>query len=98
MGRLAQEHGAVGEVASSGGVHELEWAPLGTSGRYDAWLDRCGVPPCTQKAPRLRGFLRIGAPRFELGTSPTRTVRATRLRHAPKSGQYRAGVPAGSTR
>jgi hypothetical protein len=25
----------------------------------------------------------IGAPRFELGTSPTRTVRATRLRHAP---------------
>src|SRR6202035_1031391 len=27
----------------------------------------------------------IGAPRFELGTSPTRTVRATRLRHAPMS-------------
>ena len=27
---------------------------------------------------------RIGAPRFELGTSPTRTVRATRLRHAPR--------------
>ena len=25
----------------------------------------------------------IGAPGFELGTSPTRTVRATRLRHAP---------------
>ena len=36
--------------------------------------------------PRSRIFadLRfIGAPRFEPGTSPTRTVRATRLRHAP---------------
>jgi hypothetical protein len=33
---------------------------------------------------RSRGPLEpIGAPRFELGTSPTRTVRATRLRHAP---------------
>ena len=40
-----------------------------------------------QKAPR-RGAFSIGAPRFELGTSPTRTVRATRLRHAPKSPQY----------
>src|SRR3954466_5150626 len=27
----------------------------------------------------------IGAPGFEPGTSPTRTVRATRLRHAPKT-------------
>ncbi len=26
----------------------------------------------------------IGAPGFEPGTSPTRTVRATRLRHAPR--------------
>jgi hypothetical protein len=25
----------------------------------------------------------IGLPRFELGTSPTRTERATRLRHSP---------------
>ena len=25
----------------------------------------------------------IGVPRFELGTSPTRTERATRLRHTP---------------
>src|SRR4051794_20344737 len=31
-----------------------------------------GVPPCL-----------IGVPRFELGTSPTRTERATRLRHTP---------------
>jgi site-specific DNA recombinase len=29
--------------------------------------------------------LLIGAPGFEPGTSPTRTVRATRLRHAPKA-------------
>src|SRR5712691_2875014 len=28
----------------------------------------------------------IGVPRFELGTSPTRTERATRLRHTPNSG------------
>ena len=28
---------------------------------------------------------RIGAPGFEPGTSPTRTVRATRLRHAPRA-------------
>src|SRR5882672_2748009 len=27
----------------------------------------------------------IGAPGFEPGTSPTRTVRATRLRHAPRA-------------
>jgi hypothetical protein len=29
--------------------------------------------------------LTIGVPRFELGTSPTRTERATRLRHTPSS-------------
>src|SRR5262249_39085794 len=29
---------------------------------------------------------RIGVPRFELGTSPTRTERATRLRHTPRTG------------
>src|SRR5450755_2062552 len=39
--------------------------------------------PRAQKAPHLRGFPDIGAPGFEPGTSPTRTVRATRLRHAP---------------
>jgi hypothetical protein len=32
--------------------------------------------------------LLIGAPGFEPGTSPTRTVRATRLRHAPRGGDY----------
>jgi dinuclear metal center YbgI/SA1388 family protein len=46
----------------------------------------------------LRGPKLIGAPRFELGTSPTRTVRATRLRHAPTrkeySTRYRRPVPA----
>ena len=30
-------------------------------------------------------FVYIGAPGFEPGTSPTRTVRATRLRHAPRA-------------
>ena len=38
----------------------------------------------TTKPPPWRGLRSIGAPRFELGTSPTRTVRATRLRHAPR--------------
>src|SRR6187455_1708397 len=50
------------------------------------------------------GIVYIGAPGFEPGTSPTRTVRATRLRHAPKGlessrspGASRAR-PAGSSR
>src|SRR3954449_4632250 len=36
----------------------------------------------------MRGSDPIGAPGFEPGTSPTRTVRATRLRHAPRGGDY----------
>ena len=39
----------------------------------------------TKPAPE-RGSLAIGAPGFEPGTSPTRTARATRLRHAPMPG------------
>src|SRR4051812_25081970 len=35
----------------------------------------------------------IGAPGFEPGTSPTRTVRATRLRHAPREGSSVASRP-----
>ena len=37
-------------------------------------------------------MLGIGVPRFELGTSPTRTERATRLRHTPERGQYGTGT------
>src|SRR5437773_11347543 len=33
----------------------------------------------------------IGVPRFELGTSPTRTERATRLRHTPNAAHRLAG-------
>ena len=57
------------------------------------WRRRVGVAlfgAAAPTAPRLRPNKKpwicrafIGAPRFELGTSPTRTVRATRLRHAP---------------
>ena len=36
-----------------------------------------------QDGPK-RGRLSIGVPGFEPGTSPTRTARATRLRHTPK--------------
>ena len=39
-------------------------------------------PPLQTKSPQIQYKL-IGAPGFEPGTSPTRTVRATRLRHAP---------------
>src|SRR5436190_12666272 len=34
----------------------------------------------------------IGVPRFELGTSPTRTERATRLRHTPTGERVAASV------
>ena len=37
----------------------------------------------TTKPPGWQAVSLIGAPGFEPGTSPTRTVRATRLRHAP---------------
>ena len=37
-----------------------------------------------KKPPRLGGISSVGAPRFELGTSRTRTVRSTGLSHAPK--------------
>src|SRR3954451_6523490 len=46
----------------------------------------------------------IGAPGFEPGTSPTRTVRATRLRHAPRAqrslaatGRYGRSIPVPSS-
>src|SRR6476646_7600229 len=49
-------------------------------------------PSVTRRADKSRGYpcaeLFIGAPGFEPGTSPTRTVRATRLRHAPRAGDY----------
>ena len=59
-----------------------------------------GTPIETQKPPSQRGFLVIGAPGFEPGTSPTRTVRATRLRHAPKepSIPQRWQIPRGGAR
>jgi len=42
----------------------------------------------TNKKPRICGVFYIGAPGFEPGTSPTRTARATRLRHAPTRFKY----------
>src|SRR6186997_2949493 len=59
-----------------------------------------GGGPCPPRGSRLRQNLRsgragggnvvspailIGVPRFELGASPTRTERATRLRHTPSA-------------
>src|SRR5436305_13141218 len=40
----------------------------------------------------------IGVPRFELGTSPTRTERATRLRHTPSRNRLAKPQPAYGTR
>jgi len=39
--------------------------------------------PLRQYSRLFANMRNIGAPGFEPGTSPTRTVRATRLRHAP---------------
>src|SRR2546429_7552785 len=49
---------------------------------------RSPVPRCSDKKEGAHGGnpvspVLIGVPRFELGTSPTRTERATRLRHTP---------------
>jgi hypothetical protein len=41
-----------------------------------------------REARHVAGVSSIGAPGFEPGTSPTRTVRATRLRHAPKRDRF----------
>src|SRR5919204_3390769 len=55
--------------------------------------------PCVEREPK-RGqtppglslvTALIGVPRFELGTSPTRTERATRLRHTPSGSQISLG-------
>src|SRR5919198_3497817 len=51
--------------------------------RKEGLMGEPGVPPC-----------QIGVPRFELGTSPTRTERATRLRHTPSGNRL---APGGST-
>ena len=68
-------------------VEGRDWAPLGTGSVSGPSKAPRTEPTPTKKPPRERGFRKIGAPRFELGTSPTRTVRATRLRHAPMGEQ-----------
>ena len=52
-----------------------------------ATCSRPATGPETARAALTRGSQHIGAPGFEPGTSPTRTVRATRLRHAPSGTQ-----------
>ena len=47
-----------------------------------------------QRPPMESTVSSIGAPGFEPGTSPTRTARATRLRHAPKRVEFSYRVPA----
>jgi hypothetical protein len=50
-------------------------------------------PHRPKKNPAFAGLSQIGAPGFEPGTSPTRTVRATRLRHAPLHSVCRKRCP-----
>jgi integrase len=66
-------------------VEGADWAPMGTESPSESVPAPVGSEPEQQKTPPERGFHAIGAPGFEPGTSPTRTVRATRLRHAPKT-------------
>ncbi len=54
--------------------------PFGSSVRI---ASSSPAPSHNRKAASKQSFSTIGAPGFEPGTSPTRTVRATRLRHAP---------------
>ena len=58
--------------------------------RLAARCSRCSAGGCARSRPgraRARPEPAIGVPRFELGTSPTRTERATRLRHTPRPAQ-----------
>jgi hypothetical protein len=70
--------------------------PCQHSDRPDS-IDPILLNPYLRAKSRSSGVLRhlpdsnnlpIGAPGFEPGTSPTRTVRATRLRHAPTHAKY----------
>ena len=70
---------------------EAEWAEIAESSeRFDNhYVESAALGGEVSRSPARvdRGRASccfIGAPRFELGTSPTRTVRATRLRHAPR--------------
>ncbi len=49
--------------------------------------------PSHRHRQRRRDACHIGAPGFEPGTSPTRTARATRLRHAPKGSESSSRSP-----
>src|SRR3954453_21319451 len=68
------------------------------------WSSPLGDEAGSLSPTRPRACRHIGAPGFEPGTSPTRTVRATRLRHAPNAtgslvvrGAQRAVIPQGQT-
>src|SRR4029077_14935367 len=52
---------------------------------------RARIPQGRNPLPRTPALRKVGVPRFELGTSPTRTERATRLRHTPS--RLRVPVP-----
>ena len=62
----------------------------GAASLRDVPRRRRGLPR-RESAPADSRLAEIGVPRFELGTSPTRTERATRLRHTPSA--TRVAVP-----
>src|SRR3954453_16537632 len=62
-------------------------------GRWQEAVRRIVLRTSGERAtqPATLSCREIGAPGFEPGTSPIRTVRATRLRHAPKGTQSSRG-------
>lgn len=105
MRRSEQEREALRALVEEGVFNEIkaqkrpkEGLDGFQSGTGDPSKGAANTPPKSRKSPQKRGSPRasgfIGAPRFELGTSPTRTVRATRLRHAP----MRTGIVVGCGR
>ena len=72
---------------------QIRRPPAAASKNEEAQKDpgrQAPTQPSKKKAPPEQGF-RIGAPRFELGTSVPQTSALTRLRHAPCAPRYRMG-------
>ena len=82
MGGEAEDEDHVDRPVADDLVGDRGVAGLGVlCRRRGHWFSRGGPSP--RDTARPHSAMLIGAPGFEPGTSPTRTVRATRLRYAP---------------
>ena len=93
--RPGRSRTAAGEEEQENRERQPHRGPSRFSGaprEIQGWLRKPGpAPSASPTGHRKRGSrgnhrfprVEIGVPRFELGTSPTRTERATRLRHTP---------------